>query len=441
MEEIKREEQKQEEIEMLEAQSQLEKELLSEELAAARKEYKKDLVELYALRRSEKRLERIACVAVSIVTAMLGILFTMLYYENKYEDLKDIADAIGLVEDEYYFYEEGTKEEIITGALKGIASYLDDRYATYYTEEEYAELMQEDSGNYVGMGVEVRQEESGEFIIASVFPNTPAQEAGLLVGDRLISANDQSAEGVDLDTFLDYLGHEEGDVNTVVVERKGEQLSFTVTMRQVYQPFVEYKMLSGNIGYICIMEFHGDADEEVEKALTELKEQGMEKLVLDVRDDPGGSLTTVCAIAELFLPENSLITTIRSRKGGEETYYTHDSGTDIPMAVLINGSSASASELLSGALKDHGRAKLFGTTTFGKGIVQTLFGVRGQYNGVIKFTTDAYYTPNDVCIHGEGVTPDVEVELGEDVVYYAVYDIPYEQDTQLQAAVEYLEGL
>lgn len=381
------------------------------------------------------------CFLLCLACFMLGIVFTMLYYGSRYEDLIDIADAIERVEEEYYFYDENTKEEIITGALKGIASYLEDRYATYYTEEEYAELMQTDSGNYVGMGVQVTQEESGDFVLSAVFPNTPAQEAGLLVGDRLISANGQSAEGLDLDTFLANLGHEEGDVNTVVVERKGEQLSFTVTMRQVYQPFVEYKMLSGNIGYICIMEFHGDADEEVEKALAELKEQGMEKLVLDLRDNPGGSLSTVCSMAELFLPEDSLITTIRSRKGGEETYYTHDSGTDIPMAVLINGSSASASELLSGALKDHGRAKLFGTTTFGKGIVQTLFGVRGYYKGVIKFTTDAYYTPNDVCIHGEGVTPDVEVELGEDVVYYAVYDIPYEQDTQLQAAVEYLGGL
>lgn len=381
------------------------------------------------------------CFLLCLVCLVLGILFTSLYYEERYAGLTDIADALELVEEEYYFYDEDTREEIVTGALKGIASYLDDRYATYYTAEEYAELMQTDSGNYVGMGIEVRQEEMGEFIVASVFPNTPAQEAGLLPGDRLLSANGQSAEGVDLDTFLEYLGHEEGDVNTVVVERKGEQLSFTVTMRQVYQPFVEYKMLSGNIGYICIMEFHGDADEEIEQALTALKEQGMEKLVLDVRDNPGGSLTTVCAIAELFLPEDSLITTIRSRKGVEETFSTHKGGTDIPMAVLINGNSASASELLAGALKDHGRAKLFGITTFGKGIVQTLYGVRGTYKGTIKFTTDAYYTPKDVCIHGEGIAPDVEVELPEDVVYYAVYDIPYEQDTQLQAAVEYLNGL
>lgn len=440
-EEMKREEQKPAGIGTLEAQLQQEKESLAEELAAAKKEYRRDLVELYFSRRKERRLELICSVMFCLLTAMMGVLFTMLYYRDKYAGVMDIADAIELVEEEYYFYDEDTREEIITGALKGIASYLDDKYAVYYTEEEYAELMQEDSGNYVGMGVQVSQEESGEFVLVSVYPNTPAQEAGLLVGDRLISANGQSAEGVDLDTFLDYLGHEEGDVNTVVVERKGEQMSFTVTMRQVYRPFVEYKMLSGNVGYICITEFHGDADEEVEKALEELKEQGMEKLVLDLRDNPGGSLTTVCSMAELFLPEDSLITTIRSRNEREETYYTHKAGTDIPMAVLINGSSASASELLSGALKDHGRAKLFGTTTYGKGIVQTLYGVRGYYKGTIKFTTDAYYTPNDVCIHGEGVTPDVEVELGEDVVYYAIYDIPYEEDTQLQAAVEYLNGL
>lgn len=414
---------------------------MSEELKAAKREYGRKVYEFFLLRRKERRLELVLGIMCCLITLMLGILFTMHYYNTRYKEVESIYRAMQLVENEYYFYDEDTEEEAGTGALRGIASALDDKYAKYYTPEEYEELLQTDSGNYVGMGIQVRQEDIGVFSIEAVFPNTPASEAGLLAGDRLLSANGNSAEGMTLEEFLEFLGHEEGDVNTVVVEREGEELSFTVTMRQVYQPYVEYKMLEGNVGYICITEFHGDADEEVEAALKELKQQGMEKLVLDLRDNPGGSLTTVCGVAELFLPKDSLIATIRSRKGDETAYHTHKEGTDIPMAVLINGSSASASELLSGALKDHDRAELFGTTTYGKGIVQSFYSIMGGKGGTIKFTTDAYYTPNGVCIHGEGIAPDYEVELGEDVVYYAVYDIPYEQDTQLQAAVEYLKGL
>lgn len=382
----------------------------------------------------------LVCVLLCVLCVCIGVLTAWLYYEEKYADFQDIRDAMDIVEDEYYFFDEETKEKMIVGAMKGIAANIDDKYAEYYTNEEYAELLQSDSGNYIGVGISVVETAVGEFYVKTVFPNTPASEAGLLSEDRLLSINGHSGEGLELDAFLDFFSHEEGDVNTLEVERQGETLSFTMTMREVYQPFVEYKMLEGNIGYICITEFHGSADEEVEKAMAALREQGMEKLVLDLRDNPGGSLTVVCGVAEQFLPKDSLITTIRSRSGWESTYYTHKEGSDIPMTVLINGSSASASELLSGALKDYDRAVLFGTTTFGKGIVQTFYGVKGDIGGVMKLTTDAYFTPNDVCIHGEGIAPDYEVELPEDVLYYNVYSIPYEQDTQLQAAVEYLKG-
>lgn len=391
-------------------------------------------------KRRRKTVGRGACAGLCLLMLCLGILFTSLYYSEKYADLEDIQRAMEIVESEYYFYDENTRQNMITGAIKGISAYIDDKYADYYTQEEYAALLQTDSGNYVGMGISVQQEDVGEFYIRSIFPNTPAAEAGLLVGDRLLFANGQSAEGMELNAFLEYFTHEEGDENTVVVERDGAQLSFTVTMREVYQPFVEYRMLEGNIGYICITQFHGTADEEVKNALKELEAQGMEKLVLDLRDDPGGSLDVVCGVAELFLPKDSLITTIRNRKGLELTFYTEEEGDDIPMTVLINSASASASELLSGALKDHDRATLFGTTTYGKGIVQTFYNIRGGKGGTFKLTTDAYYTPNDICIHGTGIVPDYEVELPEDVAYYGVYDIPYEQDTQLQAAVEYLKG-
>ena len=175
--------------------------------------------------------------------------------------------------------------------------------------------------------------------------------------------------------------------------------------------------------------------------MADLKAQGMQALVLDVRDDLGGSLNDVCDIADLFLPKNQVITTVRSRINKEVVYRTHSDGVDLPIAMLVNGNSASASELLSGALKDNGVAKLFGTQTYGKGIVQTFFDINFGRDGTIKFTTDAYYTPAGVCIQGTGITPDEIVKLPESLTYYSIPSIPYESDTQLQAAVAYLKGM
>ena len=377
------------------------------------------------------------CVFVGVLTS-LG---TALYYSCQYGALEPIAEAMDVVRENYYFYNDETEQNMITGALKGISSYIGDDYAAYYTEEEYQELLSSNSGSFIGMGVSVTQQDVGVFIIAAVFDNTPAKDAGILVGDQLISANGVSCEGMELTPFLENITHEEGDVNTVVVLRDGEELTFTVTMREVYSPYATYKMLDDKIGYIYISGFHGQVVTEVQNAVKELQAQGMEYLVLDVRDDLGGSLDAVCSIADVFLPRDAVITTVKSRVNAETVYKTTKDGVDIPIAMLVNDYSASASELLAGALKDNGVAELFGTTTYGKGIVQTFFYINLGADGTMKFTTDAYYTPSGVCIQGVGITPDHEVALPEDITYYSIPTIPYEQDTQLQAAVEYLKGL
>ena len=233
----------------------------------------------------------------------------------------------------------------------------------------------------------------------------------------------------------------------VLADPTDEILDFTITvdvnddasLNMTYH--IKWKVLDDSIGYIYISGFHGQVVREVKDALDDLRGQGMEALVLDVRDDLGGSLSDVCDIADIFLPKNKVITTVRSRVNKEQVYRTHSDGLDMPIAMLVNGYSASASELLSGALKDNGAAELFGTVTFGKGIVQTFFNINFGRDGTIKFTTDAYYTPADVCIQGTGITPDHIVELPEGLTYYNIPSIPYESDTQLQAAVEYLRGL
>ena len=391
-------------------------------------------------RKKSRRVSVWLCLLCVILAIVFAVLFTSLYYVRRFSGLQPISEAIELVKKNYYFFDEDTQESMVTGALKGLSASMGDDYAEYYTRAEYEELLNSNSGNFIGMGVLVSDQGNSTFVITDVYDSTPAQEAGILVGDQLIMANGEPAAGKTLDEFLTFITHEEGDVNTVVILRDGQELTFTVTMRQVYSPYVTYKMLDDEIGYIYISGFHGQCVREVKDALEDLKGQGMTSLVLDVRDDLGGSLSDVCDIADIFLPKSSIITTVRSRVNKEVVYRTHSDGLDLPIAMLVNGYSASASELLSGALKDNGVAELFGTVTFGKGIVQTFFDINFGRDGTVKFTTDAYYTPADVCIQGTGITPDHIVELPEGLTYYSIPSIPYESDTQLQAAVAYLQG-
>ena len=253
-----------------------------------------------------------------------------------------------------------------------------------------------------------------------------------------ITVNGVSYEGLSLSAFLDNVVAEDGAENLFKILRNGEELSFTIIAREVHTPSVSHKMLTDTIGYIYISTFHGTCVAETEEALKDLKAQGMTELVLDLRDNLGGSLYDALDIADLFLPKNLVITSLRSRNGEEEQYKTKKDGMDLPMVLLVNAYSASASELVSGALKDYDAAYLIGTTTFGKGIVQSYFRVP-ETDGMLKITTEAYYTPNGVCVHGTGIEPDEVVELSEEADRYSITVLPFEMDTQLQAAITYLE--
>ena len=381
------------------------------------------------------------CVLCAVLAAVFAVLFTSLYFVQRYSELEPVSEAIELVKKNYYFFDDETRQSMVTGALKGLSAYMGDDYAAYYTRDEYEELLDNDSGNYIGMGVMVADWGNSTFVITEVYDNSPALEAGILVGDQFIEANGEPAAGKTLDEFLALIVHEEGSVNTIRVLREGQEMAFTVTMRQVYSPYVTYRMLDDSVGYIYISAFHGQVVREVKDALTDLREQGMTALVLDVRNDLGGSFSDACDVADIVLPRNAVITSIRSRVNKEEVYRARSAGFELPIALLVNGRSASASEVVSGALQDNDVAEVFGTVTYGKGIVQTYFGINFGRDGTIKFTTEAYYTPSGVCVQGTGITPDHIVELPEDLSYYSITSIPYEYDTQLQAAVEYLKGL
>lgn len=367
------------------------------------------------------------------LTASLTFLFARIGDRSEYGTL---FEALRTIRENYYFYDK-ENDGLVTGAIRGMVNSLGDVYSAYYTAEEYAELTKSQSGHYTGIGILLKQLEIGSFVVERVYENSPAEEAGILAGDHLLSINGTSAQGLDIETFLDAMKTEEGDLNELFLERDGTELSVQVASRQIYAPTVTYRMLMDSIGYLHLSQFHGECVTEIKEAIESLREQGMESLVLDLRGNPGGSLYDACDVADLFLPKGLVITSLRTRNGSSQEFKTEKEGYSFPLAVLINGETGSASELVSGALQDHGRAKVIGTQSYGKGIVQT-YCYLGATGGYIKLTTEAYYTPNGVCIHGVGITPDEVVENPEEASQYYAGRIPQELDEQLRAAVRTL---
>ena len=368
-----------------------------------------------------------------------GFIFARLF-PKKNDPFSQVQEVIGTVRSHFFFYSEETDRKIAEGALKGVAAYLDDPYAHYYTAEEYASLQKTDSGNYVGLGIVLQMQED-DCVITSVYENAPAALAGVMAQDILLSVNGTNTVDLELSEITPLFCCDEGAENVLVIRRGEEKLTLTVIAGEVYTPYVHARMLSGNIGYIHISGFHGKVVEETKEAVAALQEQGMDRLVLDLRDDPGGMLTDVRNVADIFLPADCVIATLRSRTDKEKVYKTRSEGLSLPVAMIVNGGSASASELLAGAMHDNGAAVLFGTKTYGKGIVQTYYELqRGEF-GAFKMTTEAYYTPAGICIQDEGITPDHIVEMPGNISYSNIYELTPEEDPQLRAAVDYLNTL
>ncbi len=367
----------------------------------------------------------------------------------------------GLVYDYYLFDED--KEKVEAGIYKGMLSGLEDPYTVYYTAEEYQSLTEETEGVYCGIGALVSQNiETGLVTVLRVFPGSPAEESGLLKGDIIYSANGVEASAVDLDVLVQQeIRGEEGSSVEMTVYRSGEEVNLTITRRVVEVSTVDHQMLADRTGYILVTQFDVVSAQQFEDAVNDLESQGMERLVIDLRDNPGGVLDAVVEMAAFVLPEDRLEGTILStadKDGKGVRYYCEDGEIrfeandgeypdprypkedahelDIPIAVLVNGNSASASEVFAGALQDYGCAKLVGTTTFGKGIVQSL--IELDDGSAVKITTSHYYTPSGFDLHKKGLDPDVEVELEIPEDMDLTLGIPLEQDNQVRKAIEVL---
>lgn len=337
----------------------------------------------------------------------------------------------------YYYLNDIDEEQVEDWMYKGVMAGLEDPYADYYSEEELNSLKESTSGSYKGIGAVMTQDkDTGEISVVRCYENTPAAESGLLPGDIVTKYNGEDTSGLDLTEIVNEIKTGENDEITFTIKREGEseEKEITLTRRAVDIPTVTSEMLENNIGYLEISEFDTVTLEQFQEAKASLESQGMEKLIVDLRNNPGGNLSTVVDILREILPEGLIVYT--EDRYGNRTEYSCDGDREleIPLAVLINGDSASASEIFAGAVKDYGIGNIVGTTTYGKGVVQTIQPLND--GSAVKITIAKYYTPKGNDINKKGITPDVEAALPE---YSGDWtELTHEEDTQLQAAREVL---
>lgn len=349
---------------------------------------------------------------------------------------KKIGELVELVN--YYFYEDADEEKMAVGLYSGLLASLDDRYTEYYTPQQYADLQIAATQNYYGIGAKLAQDKESMIVtIDHVYEGSPAEDAGLLKGDIVVMVEDIESVSMELTDLVTHIRGEEGTTVHLQVLREGEPeyLELDVMRANIDLPTVEHQLLDGGIGYIQILEFGAPTIEQFETAVEDLKAQGMQAMILDVRDNPGGMITAVTGVLDDLLPEGTVVYT-QDKYGKRQVYSSDDEKQmDYPTAVLINGNSASASEILAGAIRDYDYGTLIGTKTFGKGVVQSIIPL--EDGDAIKLTTAKYYTPNGENIHGTGIAPDIELEYAYEGDVKEEYDIT--QDNQVKKAVEILE--
>lgn len=373
------------------------------------------------------------------------VLLAVIYFGGQFLAQMNIALPFGMSNmakicqieemlDTYYVedYDKELAEELMyTGLVAGVG----DPYTYYLSADSLAEQVEKNSGHFVGIGVEIYAGDDGYIVVSSVTPGGPAEAAGILVEDKITEVDGESITGKTAADVSALVKGEEGtDVTlTIFRESTGEVLEKTVTRQDIQVQTVSWRMMDDNIGYISITNFRENTHNQFKEALDTLEAEGMEKLVLDLRNNTGGLVKSAHEIGEELLPEGIMVYTM-DKEGNREDTLCDDVYNDVPMVVLVNGNSASAAEILAGAIQDTGRGELIGTTTFGKGLVQRLFTLPDGSG--LNVTIQKYYTPNGTSIHGVGITPDYEVELPEE--YAQQTNIPAEADTQLQKAVEVL---
>ena len=342
---------------------------------------------------------------------------------GKLDFLKEVIDLKYLEKTD----EKTLEENIYKGLLQG----LNDPYSVYYTKDEYDALKEETSGSYCGIGALVSQNaDTGVITAINVFKGSPAEKAGMKNGDIIYKVEDKEVTGEDLNNVVAKMKGEKDTKVKINVYRTSEKeyIDLEITRDKVDVPTVEHKMLdkSKGIGYIQITQFEEVTYDQFKEALDDLKKQGMKSVIFDLRNNPGGLYDTVCEMLDDLLPEGTLVYT-KDKDGNKQEKKSDANFLDMPMVVLQNENSASASEIFAGAIQDFRAGKIVGTQSFGKGIVQSIIPLSD--GSAVKLTVEKYYTPKGVNIHGKGITPDVKVEISKGG----------KKDNQLQKAIEVIE--
>jgi len=337
--------------------------------------------------------------------------------------------------DEYYL--NGIdNDKMKDGIYKGMVDSLGDPYTVYYNTEEYKQFTSSSSGTYSGIGVAVSQNvTTGAITIVKTFKKGSGEKEGMKPGDVIYKVEGKRIEGLELSKVVSMIKGEEGTFVKVTVLRDGKEIEFNLERKKLEVDTVNYRMedRSGKkIGYISVSEFDEVTASQFKSAISELSKEGMEGLVIDLRDNPGGLLDVTCEMLDRMIKKGLLVYTVDKYGKRVDEDATDSDSFDKPVAILVNGNSASASEVFSGAMKDYKAATLVGTKTFGKGIVQSI--VPFGDGTAMKVTVSKYYTPNGVNIHGTGIEPDVVVELSKDATKNGKYDRKY--DNQLDKALD-----
>lgn len=341
-----------------------------------------------------------------------------------------------LIDQEYL----GEKDEdsLAEGLYAGLIYGLGDVYSRYYTADEYRQENSTTEGAYVGIGVTMQENPEGGVEIVECYEEGPGDLAGLKAGDIISAVDGTDITEMETSRIVDMIqGDEDGEVSLTIHRQDVEEpMEISVSVEEVELPSVFEEMLDEKTGYIRISEFTGVTPEQYEKAFSNLKDQGMEELVIDLRNNPGGLLTSVCDVLNNILPEGLIVYTEDKYGNRQEEYSDGKNPLDMPLAVLVNEGSASASEIFAGAVQDYGIGTIVGTTTYGKGVVQAVHEL--EDGSAVKLTVSNYYTPKGNSINEVGIQPDVEVKLDTELLNKE--EISHEEDNQLQEALEILRS-
>lgn len=337
-----------------------------------------------------------------------------------------------------FYFDDIDDSKVLDNIYKAYVNAYGDKYTVYYTADEYAKMQESSNGAYYGIGVVVRKNDDGTILVVEPYDGAPGKEAGMRKNDVIVTVNGESVADQDLNSVVARIKGDEGTTVNIGIRRDGSNdiTELTVTRRKVEIKTVAYEMLDDSVGLITISEFDKVTAQQFKEAYAQLKTQGMKGLVIDIRSNPGGLLNVVVDMLDEILPDGLIVYTEDKYGNRQEYNGSNPDVIDVPLAVLVNGESASASEIFAGAVQDYGAGTIIGTQTFGKGIVQT---IRRMSDGsAIKYTMAKYFTPKGQDIHGHGVTPDIVEELSDEFNNLTEYDAS--KDNQLQKAIEVIKG-